>query len=244
MPSGRVKVFAFIILLSHFTLLQRALAEESPIIELGIGLAGADLPHYRGSNQRRSYYAPFPYIRYEGKRLKINRDGGQFYFFENPEIKIDLSAALAPPVYSRENDARSGMDDLDPVIELGPRLQFAIYESPGGRFAVSAAFPLRMAFATDIINTDRAGAVFSPYILFHLNHSLDFDLSAGPIWGDERYNDYIYEVEEKYAAPNRPAYDAKGGYSGSRITFSTGRRYDGYWFGFFARYDSLSGAVF
>lgn len=222
----------------------RSHTQEPRHLELGIGLAGASLPHYRGSDQRRDYLTPFPYVRYEGKRLKVNRDGGQFYFFYHPHFRIDVSAALSPPVFSDDNHAREGMDDLHPVIELGPRIQRVLYESDKGNFWVRASFPVRTAIASDLKDTRSVGWVFSPYIQMHLDHKWDADFSIGPIWASEKFHDYVYEVDSKYSTSIRPSYDAKGGYSGTRFTFSTGQRYKGYWFGFFARYDDLSGASF
>ncbi|MDH3973493.1 MAG: MipA/OmpV family protein, partial [Deltaproteobacteria bacterium] len=136
-------------------------AQETRRLELGMGLAGASLPHYRGSDQRRDYFAPFPYVLYEGKRLKVNRDGGQFYFYDHPRFWIDVSAAMSPPVFSDDNHAREGMNDLHPVVELGPRVQVVLFKSKKGHFWLRASFPLRMAIASDLRDTRSVGFVFS-----------------------------------------------------------------------------------
>lgn len=221
-----------------------ALAGGRDTLELGLGVAGVSLPHYRGSDQRRDYAAPFPYFRYDGERLKVNREGSQFYLYYQPDFKIDLSLTFAPPVLSEDNRAREGMPDLNPVVEFGPRAQLLLYESDGGMFQLRACFPLRIAVASDMNDTRYVGWNFSPYVLLHMDHKWDADISFGPAWVDETYHDYIYEVKQSYATADRPLYDAKGGYSGSRITFSTGQRHGTYWFGLFARYDDLNGAVF
>ena len=223
-----------------------ALAGDREALEVGLGVGGVSLPHYRGSDQRRNYVAPFPYIRYDGERLKVNREGSQLYLYYHPLFKIDLSLTLAPPVFSKDNRAREGMPDLNPVVELGPRAQLLLYKSDDGRFQLRTCFPFRMAVASDMSDTRYVGWKFSPYILLHIDHKWDADISVGPIWADEVYHDYIYEVKQPYvtADPDRPAYDAKGGYSGSRVTFSTGQRHGNYWFGLFARYDDLRGVAF
>ncbi len=64
------------------------------------------------------------------------------------------------------------------------------------------------------------------------------------MYASEDYHDYYYEVQPAYATAARPAYDARAGYSGSRLTLTASRRYPRFWVGAFARYDSLSGAVF
>ena len=249
--EGKVKKSQKLNSFSHLTLLLIFLlntceshAEETRRLELGLGLAGASLPHYRGSDQKRDYLAPFPYVRYDGKRLKVNRDGGQFYFYYHSRFRIDVSAALSPPVFSEDNHARKGMEDLHPVIELGPRAQVTLYQSEKSDFWVRASFPIRAAIASDFKDTRSVGWVFSPYIQVHINHKRDADFSIGPMWASEEFHDYVYEVNQKDAMPDRPAYDAKEGYSGTRFTFTTGHRYRAYWFGFFARYDDLSGATF
>lgn len=221
-----------------------ALAGDRETLEVGLGVAGASLPHYRGSDQRRDYVAPFPYFRYDGERLKVNREGSQFYLYYQPGFKVDLSLTLAPPVLSEDNRTRKGMPDLNPVVELGPRAQLLLYKSDGGMFQLRMCLPFRMAIASDMSDTRYVGWKFSPYILLHMDHKWDADISFGPIWVDESYHDYIYEVKQPYATVDRPAYNAKGGYSGSRITFSTGQRHGNYWFGLFARYDDLRGAAF
>lgn len=233
-----------LIVLLFISIAEKVKAQEPGRMELGLGLAGASLPHYRGSDQRKDYFAPFPYILYEGKRLKINRDGGQFYFYYHPRFRIDVIAALSPPVFSDDNHARQGMDDLHPILELGPRAQFVLFQSEKGNFWLRASFPLRMAIASDLRDTRSAGFIFSPYLQLHIDHKWDADFSVGPIWASEKFHDYVYQVDPEFATASRPAYDAKGGYSGTRITFSTGHRYKDWWFGFFVRYDDLSGAAF
>lgn len=227
-----------------FTLHGKSHALESRHLEVGVGLAGASLPHYRGSDQRRNYFAPFPYVLYEGERLVVNRDGGQFYFYSRPRLRVDVSAALSPPVFSDDNHVRQGMDDLHPVFELGPRLQLVLFESKMSRFRLTAAFPLRMAVASNLRDTRSVGFVFSPYLLAHFDHEWDADFSIGPIWASEKFHDYVYEVDPQFATTTRPAYDAEGGYSGIRFTFAMGQYFKSWWIGFFARYDDLSGVVF
>ena len=223
---------------------QPSQAEEIPKWEFGLGVGGVSVPHYRGSDQRKEYAAPVPYIRYSGERLKVDREGGRFFFYEGDVMKVDASASFSFPVDSDENRARQGMPDLDPILELGPRVQFYLYESDDRAFRVRAALPVRMAIATDLSNAANAGWVFSPYLQLRYSSSWNASLSVGPIWATEKYHDYFYQVDPEFATATRPAYDASGGYSGSRITLTSSKRFNNIWVGFFARYDSLNGAVF
>jgi len=213
--------------------------------ELGIGIGGLSIPHYRGSDQRQDYVAPIPYVRYEGKRLQVDREGGRFYLYKGEKYWLDLSASFSFPVDSNDNTARQGMPDLNPVFELGPRLQFDLYTSQDQSLRVRAALPLRMAIATDISHTRNVGLVFSPYLQVRYYSGWETALSLGPIWASESYHDYYYQVDPEFATAERPAYDAKSGYSGFRFTLTSSRRIDNrYWLGAFLRYDSLNGTTF
>lgn len=213
--------------------------------ELGIGVGGLSMPHYRGSDQRAEYVAPIPYMRYNGKRLKIDREGGRFYFYNSNEVKVDVSLAFALQVDSDDNRARIGMTDIDNIIEIGPRVIFNLYESKDKNFRLRFAAPIRTAYATDFSHTENIGLVFSPYLQArYFTSGWESAISVGPMWANEEYHDYFYEVAPQYVTATRAAYDAEAGYSGSRLTLTLSKRFEKIYFGLFARYDDLSGASF
>jgi len=218
---------------------------EKATWELGVGLGVLSLPHYRGADQRSDYAAPIPYVRYHGKRLTVDKEGGRFFFYNGDDITVDVSTAFALPVDSKDNRAREGMTDLDPIIELGPRIEFKLYQSDDENIRFRFALPLRAAFATDISHTQSIGWVLSPYLqLRYFNTGWESAVSVGPLWASEEYHDYFYEVAPQYASATRPAYDAQTGYSGTRITITLSKRFNKVFFGLFARYDNLNHAVF
>ena len=53
-----------------------------------------------------------------------------------------------------------------------------------------------------------------------------------------------FAQDERFATPERPAYEAKGGYSGAAFAASLTRRFRKIWVGGFARYESLKGVAF
>ncbi len=243
------KINQSLLLMFAFTLLSTTHANDTtaatkPKWELGVGLGGLSLPHYRGSDQRSEYAAPIPYIRYNGKRLKVDKEGGRFYFYNGEHVTVDVSTAFSFPVDSTDNRARQNMPDLDTIIELGPKIQFNLYESGNKNLRFRLALPLRAAIATDISNTQAIGWVFSPYLQVRYYSGWESAISIGPVWASEEYHDYFYQVAPEYATSSRPAYDAKAGYSGSRITLTVSRRFNRIWFGFFAKYDNLNNAAF
>jgi outer membrane scaffolding protein for murein synthesis (MipA/OmpV family) len=72
----------------------------------------------------------------------------------------------------------------------------------------------------------------------------DLGLSIGPVFADRKYHRYFYSVAPPYATPDRPAYVADGGYSGSHAIAALSKRFPKYWIGAYVRYDSLSSAEF
>lgn len=229
--------------LSTYSYADETFAQTQPKWELGIGLGGLSIPHYRGSDQRADYIAPIPYFRYSGKRLKVDKEGGHFYFYNSETIKFDISTAFALPVDSEDNRARVGMNNLDAVIELGPRLKLSLYQSEDKNFRLRFALPLREAYELGELTS--IGWVFSPYLeLRYFQSGWETSAAAGPVWASEKYHDYFYQVDPQYATVNRAQYNARSGYSGSRITFTMSKRFDQLFFGLFARYDNLQGAAF
>lgn len=217
-------------------------AETEPRWELGLGAAGLTIPDYRGSKERGNYVLPLPYGTYTGDVLAVDREGIRGKLFRSERLRLDLSLDAAPPAKS-DSGARAGMPQLDPVIEGGVSL--IVDFRPHARDGWSLNFPLRAALATDVRHTQSLGWVFSPHIKYAAVHGrLEYDVSAGPLYAAEEHHDYYYEVAPAFAAAGRPAYDARGGYSGSRITFTLSKHFGRFWAGVFARYDDLGGAAF
>jgi outer membrane scaffolding protein for murein synthesis (MipA/OmpV family) len=64
------------------------------------------------------------------------------------------------------------------------------------------------------------------------------------MYGDKRYHNIYHGVPPQFATAQRPAYRAEGGYAGGQFLASASRRFADWWVGGFARWDTLSGAVF
>ncbi|MBC7735245.1 MAG: MipA/OmpV family protein [Bacteriovorax sp.] len=219
---------------------------QRPLWELGVGFAGVHLPDYRGSDQRRVYALPLPFIVYRGEWLKADRDGARALLFDTERVKIDVSLAATTPTRSRNNMARDGMPDLAPTAEIGPNLNLTLAGSATQHYRLDLRLPVRAAIAVRR-SPDVVGSTFSP----HLNLDLDsvaggwrYGLLAGPMFGSRKLHEYVYGVDAAYATGARPAYQARGGYAGWQALAATSRRFGNMWVGAFARYDSLHGAVF
>lgn len=222
-------------------------AAEKPLWEAGMGAAVLAIPDYRGSDEQRMYVLPIPYLIYRGELVKVDREGVHSRLFGTDRVKLDLSLGAGPPARSNENEARRGMPDINPTLEAGPELKIELAASERRDRIWSLRLPVRAVVATDLSHWRYIGWVFSPHLNYdalRLWSGWNAGVAVGPLYASERNHDYYYEVAPKFATPTRPAYDARGGYSGSRITVAMSRRFPRYWVGAFARYDTLSGAVF
>lgn len=243
--SFKIILTSFLLLINVSGYAEDGATQDSPAWELGLGVGGLSMPHYRGSDQYATYVSPIPYIRYNGERFKVDREGGRFYFYNSDDVKVDVSMAFALQVDSDDNRARAGMTDLAHILEIGPRIQYNLYQSEDKNLRFRFALPLRTAFATDFSHTENIGWVLSPYLqLRYFNAGWESAISIGPTWANKKYNNYFYKVASQYATSSRPEYSTHAGYGGSRITVTFSKRFDKIFFGFFARYDNLSNAVF
>ena len=223
--------------------------ELKPLWEAGAGVAVINFPDYRGADQRSTFVLPLPYLVYRGEKLKVDRHGVRSLFFDSERVQLDLSAGASIPVRSDDNDARSGVPDLDPTVEIGPTLNITLHERADKRSKLQLKLPVRGVIATNFERVTGAGVVFYPHLDLSLQDVYgvpDWNMGAaiGPIFADRRYHSYFYTVEPAFATAQRPAFSAPGGYSGSHLTLSTSRRFKRFWFGAFARYDYLGGAAF
>jgi MipA family protein len=244
-----VLMLGLLFLVSVFSLPTVATCAEEPLWELGAGLVLLDLPDYRGSDRSRLYLLPFPYFVYRGDILRVDREervSGRI--FKTDTILLDLSFYGQVPVKSSDNDARSGMPDLDPTFEVGPSLNITLRENRQDRSKLNLELPVRAVFSTDFTSLHHVGWVFSPRLVFEKTDfiagtGLDLGLSAGPIFADRGYNGYYYSVDPAFATAARPSYAAGNGYAGTSFTLGLHKRYKQLAFNAFVSATFLQGAV-
>ena len=221
-------------------------AKEEPLWEFGLGLGAIAFEDYRGSDTVHAYPVPVPYLIYNGKFLKADREGVRGTLFNQDKFEINLSVNLTTPV---RNDAeRSGMPDLKSTVELGPSFDIHLFRSENARFKLDLRMPLRAA-ATIEGSPQVIGWTFTPRFnmdIADLKGLKGWNLGflAGPLFADRRYNQYFYSVASQYATLSRPEYQASGGYAGMQSIAALSKRYPKFWAGAYMRYDTLAGAVF
>ena len=225
-------------------------AYHLPLWELGVGIGALNAPYYRGSKTRADIALPFPYAIYRGDVFKVDRDEGiTGKIFKSERVNLDLSLAGSIPVPEADDSARAGMPSVDLLIELGPELEFKLWQSGKKDNTLWLKIPYRFVFSIGDPLLEYQGWTLSPYFNYKVKVRqfgalMRYSASIGPIFAGTKYHNYFYEVDPVYATPERPAYQASSGYSGSRLTISIARNAKKYFFGVFARYDSLENAVF
>ena len=231
-----------ICLAAHF-----ACAEQLPLWEAGAGIGATSLPHYRGSDQSRTWVLPVPYFTYRGEFLKVDDRRFRGLFFDSDKVEVELSLSGSPP--AKDNDARSGMPDLDPTLEIGPSLNVALLRSKNGMEKLELRLPVRIAIASDFPHLRYIGWVFQPNLSLDFKNALgnrgwNLGLQSSLIYTDRRYNQYFYAVDPIFATPDRPAFNPGGGYGGPALLAAVSKRFPSFWVGAFAKWDSVGGAVF
>lgn len=212
-----------------------------PKLELGVSLGALNIPDYRGSRHSSTLIFPLPYIKYRGEQLKVD-EGVQGIFFDSKDLVVSISGNGTLPV-DDDNPERVGMAELDATLEIGPSLDYRLTHGEGQWWI---ELPLRLAFT---LNSDfeHIGQVFQPRLVWRkpARRLYEWKLRAafGPIYATGEFHDYYYRVNADEVLVDRPAYDADGGFSGVRGSFTYSKRFGEFWLGGFVRYDSLSDAV-
>jgi outer membrane scaffolding protein for murein synthesis (MipA/OmpV family) len=223
-----------------------ARADPKPLWELGAGPAMIVLNDYRGADTSHFYPLPIPYFVYRGRFLQADRDGLKGRVFDDRYAEMHVSVSATPPV--RNASIRAGMPDLRPTVEIGPALDLKLWHSAEEHVKLDFLTSARVAITIQA-PPHAIGWIIDP----HLNVDIDSPAGAkgwklgvlsGPLFATQRYNDYFYTVAPQYATPERPAYQASGGYAGTQVGMSLTKRYPRYWTGAYVRYDTLTGATF
>jgi MipA family protein len=227
----------------------RALCEEKPLWELGVGLGFLQMPDYRGSSESRSYLLPYPYFIYRGDILKVEKERISGRIFETERLLLDISFNGNVPVDSSKNQDRQGMPDLDPTFEMGPSLNITLLENRQDRYKLTLTLPVRAVFSTDFSSVHHEGWVFHPRLNFEKadvipGSGVNLGLSTGPMFADQGYHRYYYTVDPIFATSSRSPYSAGSGYGGSTVTIGLNKILKPLILNAFISLDFLQGAVF
>lgn len=221
---------------------------KQPLWEFGLGGGALAMSAYRGADTTATYLIPIPYFVYRGKFLRADRDGVRSVVFARDAIEININAGGTIPVSSRHVPARQGMPDLKPIFEIGPSVDWHVYETQdrGIRFDIRA--PLRLGVSVSaaprIVGLSFAPQFNVDWLSVGGHPGWDLGVLMGPLFSNRQYNQYFYTVAPQYARSDRPVYQAPGGYAGTQFLAAISKRFPNFWLGAYARYDSLHGTTF
>ncbi len=219
--------------------------ETLPRWELGVGLAPLTVPAYPGSREQRYFAFPIPIVVYRSDWLRVDRDGVKGFLWNTDNAELDISLDGAVPVEASDDGPREGMDELNPVVEVGPSLNIVLER--WDRDSLELQLPVRAGVSVGSSEIARQGWTFHPQLQYEARDRAggwNIGLSVGPEFATEGLHGYYYDVPPRDARGDRPAFDAPGGYSGFSMTASASRRFDDFWLGSFVRYQNLSGASY
>jgi len=186
---------------------------------------------YPGSKETQVNVVPLPIPVYRGRFLRLFEDSEnpiRGKVFERDRIKLDMDIDLTFGADSEDIDARTGMPDLDLLVQVGPELdlQFARQEYLEGRWHL--ALQARAATSLDGLKPTWRGLTFSSEFRYiaQLSERDEFKFRVTPTFATKEYMEYYYQVDPEFATPERSAYQAKSGYLGTDFTWNLSRDFN------------------
>ena len=240
-----MRFFSFILIIIYFSGF-RVEAHEKPLFQWGAMVGHGMLAAYPASDQYRYLTLPFPYVSYQGDIfLTDDEDGTRFRLIRNENFDFDLSFGGSFTTSGEHINARQGMPNLDWTFELGPRLLYYFYKNPRvGNIRVG--IPVRASFATDFTFIRHVGYLFCPTFQIDkynfLTDKLDLFFMLTMNSFDRGEADFFFGVDPKYQTPERPAYEAQGGYFDWEASLSAKYQWSNKMFLVGAQYADHSGA--
>ncbi len=197
-------------------------AVRLPLWEVGVGAGGSFGSAYPAADEQSLKGLPFPVLIYRGALLRIGGDNlvaGRL--FKSRRLELDVSAGGSFNTDSDDVEIREGMPDLDYLFELGPELEIRLDDFSDPSRQLKLEIPLRAAFSSDFTDVSARGLVFAPELEYEqyafFGTPFQVDLSITPIFANEKFLDYFYDVAPEFARAGRPAFDAGGGYLGTEL---------------------------
>lgn len=194
-----------------------------PLLEAGVLFGGGLLPDYPAADRAEARALALPWLIYRGQILQSDERGlrGRLYRSADLELTVNANGALGS---DSDSGARAGMADLDPIGEIGPSLRWVAWRDTARLTRIVLEAPVRAAFTTDFSRIRHRGFVLAPEIAIERSGLFQpgsrARIGLGPVFATGGLMDYWYRVKPGEARPNRPAYEADGGYLGMRLQFS------------------------
>jgi outer membrane protein len=217
----KLLLFSLLLLFSKAQATPGAADDLLPLYELGFGVGSSYHPHYPGSDQSRLDTLPFPYGVYRGKVLYADRRGNaRARLLRNDVWELSLSGGGGFPIKSTENSARTGMQDLDWMGQIGPRILVRLMDLPNGQ-TLRLGLPFRAVLTSaDFKTYIHRGYIYAPELIYSgfLSENVNFFSVLTIAASDQNFMEYVYGVSPADATPTRKAFEAQRGYFNSSFT--------------------------
>lgn len=202
-------------------------SDEVPLWEVGVVAGGGRLPDYPAASESHLRGLALPFAIYRGPTFRVgDRGAARGIILDDGTVEFDLGLDASFPVDSNDNDAREGMDDLDFLLEVGPRMTYRVWPQ-GSTNELNLAIATRAVISTDFANWRYQGVSINPSLGYARNELFGLDMRAvatmSPLFGVGGLNRYFYRVADGETLPDRAAFDADDGYVGTE--FSAGLSY-------------------
>ena len=237
-------VVQFFLIVTHSNFV---FCENTSSFEIGMGVGGQSLNHYRGSSQVENVVLPFPLLIYYGNFWKIDeKDGLRGELWIDKKVEFNLSGDLELRSSTEDNVLRQGMPELDTAMQLGPEFNVNL-SGEGFDEGWKLRLPVRAAFTITFDHPQFIGYTFNPKLTyikpdFYKAWRLKSDFAL--LYSSDDFHEYYYSVSPEYVTAARPMYAAHGGYSGAYAKIGFYKR-DGNWlYKFSLRYDYLGNTSF
>ena len=199
--------------------------------EVQVVAFGQNFPAYPSSSDQNLTLLPLPFPVYRGKVLRFGESledlaSGRVLDAKRVKLSIDVGASF--PEDSSKLNARTGMPDLDFLLQVGPELEVSLNGSADDDRELNLSMQLRGAVSFDGLDATGRGVVFNPeleYLVRDLlgpKNELRFRVSS--TWANSRYMNYFYGVTPDFATANRSAFDASSGYLNTEFLVGLNRK--------------------
>ena len=197
---------------------------------MGVESRGVRAPAYPASEESQTNILPLPIPVYRGRFLRLFEDTEspiRGRVFKRDRIKLDLDFDLNFGSDSDDIEARTGMPDLDLLLEVGPELELEFTRQPLLKGRWYLALQARLATSFDGLDPSYRGFTFSPEFRYvtQITERDEAKLRITPIFATRDYMEYYYQVDPEFATPERAAFDAKAGYLGTNVTLNWTRNF-------------------
>lgn len=199
---------------------------EPPLWELAVAGYGVYGPEYPGSSQSSENFLALPFPIYRGTFLRVGEDTEKPIrgrLFESERVRIDLDMNLNFGAKSADVDARIGMPDIEPMIELGPELELRLTSRTKEEGNLYLGLQTHGAASFDGFTPSWRGMTFSPevrFVRYFARPGQRLKIRLTPTFASSAYAQYFYDVDAAYATAERDAYQSEGGYMGTTIGVS------------------------